>query len=173
MAYEWVGPVAVGVVGLAGMYATFITGDRTRKHAEVMAHSERQQQRKAEAYVEVLIIAERIGGWAQSVRPMIDQGAPLPPIPSFEDQTRAEALLKAFASETARERFETWRKAVWDIILADRAIGFGLEARGSDAESGGDAMTVWRRLEQEFRPHESSLRTDLGKQLSRELAGVS
>ena len=67
MAYEWVG---TAVVALAGIGATLLAGKLAHGHSERMTLAARQRERLAEAYVRLLVLAWRVGQWAQMVEPM-------------------------------------------------------------------------------------------------------
>jgi hypothetical protein len=170
MAWEWVGTAGVAVAGIA---ATYGAGRSGRKHAEKLAREARTQERLADAYVEVLTIAARVGAWAQSVRPILDTNPPAvpPPLPSVEEQMRAEALLLAFGSKAARHVFELWRESAWEVIRGDQSIAFGQQLAKEQGPSGIDHITIWRKLHEEQKPNEKERRGDLAETLSSELAG--
>ena len=73
-----------------------------------MAREARTQERLANAYVDLLDMAERTGQWAQSVRPMMDTipPQPVPPLPELSEQARVEALVGAFGSNEVRRLME-------------------------------------------------------------------
>jgi hypothetical protein len=54
---------------------TWLSGKQGREHAAEMAREERTQQRPADTYVALLDMAERVGMWAQMVRPLLDEGS--------------------------------------------------------------------------------------------------
>jgi hypothetical protein len=131
MAWEWVAPVAsaaaMTTLGVAGIFATWLNAKQGRDHAEtiskdqlaherLLAKEAREQQRLETAYVNLLDIAERAGQWAQMVYPMIDTNQSVPPSPSSQEQAHTGALVNAVGSHEVRERMETWRAVVRQVI---------------------------------------------------------
>ncbi|MBO0880021.1 MAG: hypothetical protein J2P17_06565 [Mycobacterium sp.] len=59
-------------------------------HERLLAKEERDQHRLESTYVNLFLMAERAGQWAQLVLPMIDTRPPQPdrPLPSLEDQAK-------------------------------------------------------------------------------------
>lgn len=95
MAWEWAGPVSGAVVGLGGLVAGWRISVGGRKHDERLAQQRHEYEtrasdakwhrdRRADAYVELLDLAERMGAWIGMVHPMWDTDPPrrLPDIPS-------------------------------------------------------------------------------------------
>jgi hypothetical protein len=184
MAWEWVAPVATGVtaatVAIAGIAATYRTGAEGRKHAETLtdkknasdqelAREQRGQQRRAEAYLEVLTIAERIGQWTSTVEPMYQAGQPDPQLPDLATQARGTALLNAYGSSKALVFYNAWRKTAEEIYVTVLEI-LRIHARGegpTDAE-----LDLRRRLNVHLRQEEMDARKALVDELAAELQGV-
>jgi hypothetical protein len=180
MAWEWVGPTAAAAVGVVGITFTWLSGKQGRDHAEqmarigndhvaAMAREERTQQRLADAYVALLEMAERVGQWAQAVRPMVDTAReqPVPPLPDLAEQATVEARVGAFGSIPVCERLDVWRSIVHDIIGKDSLI----RLQEADAEQGRPATDVGQpRLEiHNARPKEREAREALAYQIAVEL----
>jgi hypothetical protein len=169
----WVPSAVTGVVALAGILATWRTGQQARTHDVRLAREERRQDRLANAYVELLTMAERVGQWASMVRPFIDTTPPqpVPPLPDLMEQARAEALIQAYGSPAVQELAASWRDAVRAIIRADRTLGIAAGAR--EAKEPIDSGDTWRKLDMELRPAERASRMNLAGQVNAELRGES
>jgi hypothetical protein len=178
MAWEWVAPVATASLGVVGIYFTWRTGKEGRDHAKQLAkaqqdHSERAaatartQQRKAEAYVQILEVVEQIGNWAQNIRRVMDTIPPreIPPVPEYQDQIASKARLLAFASPEVQALWDEWDGAVHEIRVADMKI-----ALGQQPNSAFDDTEAWISLEDTLRPKEIEQRKLLAEQVSRELS---
>jgi hypothetical protein len=180
MAWEWVALVATAAVGVVGIAFTWLSGKQGRDHAErlarignehaaAMAREERTQQRLADTYVALLEMAERVGQWAQAVRPMMDTSPaqPVPPLPDLAEQATVEARVGAFGSIPVRERLDVWRSIVHDIIGKD----FLIRLQEADAEHARPAVNVGQpRLEiHNARPKEREAREALAHQIAVEL----
>ncbi|MET9303559.1 hypothetical protein ABZX66_30030 [Micromonospora aurantiaca] len=184
MAWEWVGPVMTGAVGISvgitGIVATYKTGKQGRQHAEVLARQQnehdaalakeqRDQQRRSEAYVELLTMVERVGQWASMVRPMLDTNPPrpVPPLPELSEQARSNALVGAYASPAVKERYQAWRKVVMEAIGAVEDIEFAL----ANPDAGLSHIKPRRELDFKHRPAEGDARRALADQIAAELGG--
>jgi hypothetical protein len=185
VAHEWIGP-AIGaasavVVGVAGIVFTWLTGKQARDQAELtaesrlehertMAREARQQERLATAYVRLLGMAERIGQWAQMVKPMLDTIPPQPerPLPNLDEQAEAQALVNAFGSDEVREAFESWQKVVRKAILEVNMINFEQARQKRSVHTVADLGEASMRLEN-LRPSEVKAREALGRQINDEL----
>jgi UDP:flavonoid glycosyltransferase YjiC (YdhE family) len=128
VANEWI----TGVVGVAGLVATYLTAARGRdqvermtlagqKHERKMTREAREQDRIAGAYIGLLRMTERIGQWAQLVNPMY-QPNPDRPHSDLEAQADVRAEVRAYGSDEVVEAFEAWQKVVTDMIAAVRLI---------------------------------------------------
>ena len=177
MAWEWVAPVCTSGLGALGIVATGLTARGGRRHAEAtaatraehereLAGDTRMQARLGDAYVELLSIVNRTAHYADNVRPAIDTSPPAdpPPIPSVEEQIRAETLAMAYGSARVGELFETWRQTVWKIIGSDRAIANGIH----QAYRSG-FLEEWGLLQGELRPAQKVAREALAQQIAVEL----
>jgi hypothetical protein len=180
MAWEWVAPAGTAAVGITGIAATFFTARQGRQHAENvaakknahdldLAREQRQQQRRAEAYVEILVIAEQVGQWVSSVVPMFDYGQKVPDLPDLDRQARANALINAYGSSKAIVFYKAWRnaadeafRAAMDVLLAERG------------ENGHTDLVLERRkaLDTDLRGKEADARKVLGDELAAELNGT-
>ena len=164
MALDWIAPVATGTVGVAEIIFTWLTGKQARDDARQTAREARLQQRLENAYIELLDMAERVGHWAQSAYPFFDTNPPqpVPSLPSLEQQARTEALVRAFGSDKVRERMESWRTVVRQMLSAARLIYMG-PIPGLDKPIHLDAR---RKFDLELRPQERSARSALGSQVA-------
>jgi hypothetical protein len=173
---------AIGAsAGVIGIFFTWLTGKQARDQAEqtadkrlaherTMAHEAREQERLSNAYVGLLGMVERIGQWAQTVKPMHDSNPPqpLPPLPEIGEQTEAEALVNAFGSDDVRKSFNSWRKVVWDIIWADAEIDREQESGKRYRPETSDDGEPYERLHK-LRPAELKARETLTRQIRAEL----
>ncbi len=181
MACEWVAPVATATasiaVGVAGIFFTWLSGKQGRDHAEtvlgqqltherLLAKEAREQQRLENAYVDLLDMAERAGQWAQMVYPVVQTGPPPnTPLPSFEEQAHTEALVRAFGSDAVRERMETWRSVVRQMVTQAELTEWE-EAHPTQGPSLGKSPRVTLH---ELRPEERTAREALANQVAVEL----
>jgi len=153
--------VLVGAVGLiAGQWQS----GRADKRAEGRLHEQWLRDRRADAYVELLSVAEKCGQWVTLTHPMIDWGATSPPLPSPDEQGHAEAVLRAFASAAVRACWHAWRETLKDAIEQDREIQATEEARGTirPAVRGADTATLKQHFEDVIRVSERETRKRLG-----------
>ncbi len=163
--------VSSAVLGAVGLIVASYNSSRERAHALALAREARQQERLADAYVEVLRIVEEVAHWAQRVRPMLDT-SPLPeppPLPSIAEQIRMQALLGAFASEDVQARYEAWCQSVYAIQAADMELTWHERSVNRHGQSGIDDAEVWRRLALELKPKERVLRQALIDTVAAEL----
>jgi hypothetical protein len=121
VAWEWASPASgavVGVAGLVGGWWVTASGRRQevrlaaqrRAHELKMSHEQWHRDRRADAYVALLEMAETAGQWVQMVHPFITTGTPpLPELPSLEQQSRVWARVAAYAAPEVRETAEAWR----------------------------------------------------------------
>ncbi len=179
MAWEWVAPVCTASVGVAGIAATFFTARQGRQHAEDVAakknahdldlvREQRQQQRRAEAYVEILTVAEQVGQWASAVVPMYDYGQKVPELPDLAKQARANALINAYGSSKAITFYQAWRKAADEVLQSATQVLLA-ERDGSGPRGALDAR---RDLDTSLRGREADARKLLGDELAVELNGT-
>lgn len=116
MAWEWIGTSAVGLAGIA---ATYWTGQRGRDQAEALADAkhthdlalareQRQQERQAEAYIELLTLVHSFSAHmarADGKTGAFPEGLPLP---SADAQSRIKALLAAYGSTRSSALYQEW-----------------------------------------------------------------
>lgn len=162
MTPAWVTITVAAVGGLAAIGATlvsFLYNARLNREA-------RKQQRLAEAYVELLTFANKVGYWAALVQPALQTNPPqeLPPLPLPAEQARVEALVAAYASEDMQEAVTSWRAVVIAVRQVAILINFA-----RDPASGIDSAKQWARLDLELRPAELAARDALGEQVAAEL----
>jgi hypothetical protein len=105
MAWEWVAPVATGVVGVAGIVGTVLSGRQQSSVTLQLAREERTQGRLERAYQEVQRVVERSGRWADSAMPMIGgPGQDLYPLhPEDDSQTLEATTLRLYWSPEVRK----------------------------------------------------------------------
>lgn len=128
MAAEWVDTLVTGIVGVAGIFGTWLTGKQSRdqalktleeqlSHERLQAREAREQARLEAAYVELLKMAEQVGNWAQMVEPVVQLGEPPAiPLPSLDIQADVAALVNAYSSRAVRQRQEDWEAVVKQMI---------------------------------------------------------
>lgn len=156
--------VSSGLVGVIGVGGAIWSGWRDRKAARDLAREERKQQRLADAYIQVLTSAYRLGDWAQSFPVSADPERPKQVALGEAGRHTVEALVGGFGSNELRELCFAWLDVIAEIAEArlnmhsmeDAAIGDGLEARR-------------RYLLDELRPAEAEKRRMLVDQVAREL----
>jgi hypothetical protein len=107
---DWLSPTMGGMVGLAGLGAGWRIAVRARRHDAGNWHRER----RADAYVELLEVAEDVGQFVAVMEPMRDTNPPrpLPGLPSGERQGQARARVAAFGSRAVKDATDRWREAV-------------------------------------------------------------
>jgi hypothetical protein len=105
-----------GMVGLGGLAAGWRLATGPRGHEVSQWHRER----RADAYVELLEVAEDVGHVVAVSYPKVEAEPPrpVPYTPSSERQARARARVAAFGSPKVRAATDRWREA------ADAALGF-------------------------------------------------
>ncbi|MFI5583753.1 hypothetical protein ACIA5G_01860 [Amycolatopsis sp. NPDC051758] len=181
MTNQWIGVSVAGFLGLAGMFFTWLSSKQGRDHAERLAQQRsrherqlakeaREQERLGGAYVRLLVMAERSGAWAQSVKPMMDTDPPqpVPPLPEIEAQTEVEATVSAFGSHEVRSRLDRWREVVRDIISAVGLIDLERDAAQKGHSGSVDFGQPYMKL-RELRPVEREARRALADQVAAEL----
>jgi hypothetical protein len=169
------------MLGLAGMYFTWLSSKQGRDHAESLARERFEHERKlardaldqerlADAYVRLLVMAERTGAWAQSVKPLMDTDPPqpVPPLPEIDAQAEVEAIVNAFGSGVIRESLDLWRRVVKDIISAVGLVDLERDAATKAYNADVDFGQPYRKL-MELRPRERTARDALSDQVALEL----
>jgi hypothetical protein len=176
MAWEWIGTSAVGI---AGIVAAYRAGERGRQHAQnladekhrrdvALAREQRQYDRRAEAYVEVLTMAERIGQWVLLVEPPIDVGISAPLLPDLVEQAHNRALVEAFGSDEARRLFAAWNTTVQEAVKTVQLIRLGR----ASVKSGLPVDDLQRQLEGTVRSDEQAARRSMAAGLGKELRAL-
>lgn len=178
MAWEWVGTVATGAVGVAGIVGTWLTGKQSRDqalatlqqqlgHDRLQAREAREQERLESAYLELLKMAARVGVWAEMIYPVMQSGKPPEtPLPSLEIQADAAALVAAFGTPEVEEKLEAWRSVVKEMIAQAGLVPWQ-DKRPADVPPG---ERIARAKIHELRPDEKRTRDELGAQVRAELA---
>ena len=96
-------PGAGGLAAVVAATIAYLAAVKTINSNRDAAALARVQERKADAYVQLIEVSERIGHWAQTVNP-----ATTPPprkpgkLPKVAEQSAARARLLAFASREVR-----------------------------------------------------------------------
>jgi hypothetical protein len=175
VAWEWIGTSAVGGLGIV---FTWLTGKQSRDqalatlraqlgHDRLQAREAREQERLESAYLELLMMAERVGIWAQMVYPVFQSGSPPDTrLPSLEVQADTAALVAAFGTDEVREKAEAWQSVVKQMITAAEQVVWE-EAHPSQVPPQGRSA---RATIHELRPEEKKMRDALGAQVRSELA---
>ncbi|CAN5541506.1 hypothetical protein BH11ACT6_BH11ACT6_07440 [soil metagenome] len=161
MAWEWVPHVATATVGVAGIVGTWLTGSRNLAHERRLAQEAREQQRRENAYVDLLDVAERVGHWAQMSWPLFDTDPPrpVPEMPLLVEQAHTEALVRAFGSAQVLAGLKTWRGIVLAMLTLDHQI------RQGESDAHPDARTEF----DELRTQERAAREEMGDQVAMDL----
>lgn len=88
--------------------------------ARTEATAARTQVRRADAYVSIIEVTERVGLWVRNVhRPFGDQ---VPALPDTAEQAKARAQLLAFATADVRESWTAWEETAQRAVRADATI---------------------------------------------------
>lgn len=182
MDWSWIDTVSTAAVGGLGIFFTWLTAKQGRAHALALsdhqaAHAldaarlSRDQDRKSEAYVHALAVAEKIGNWCQSVAPVVVRGKPepLPDLPDLDSQVGARARLLAFGSPDVQQLWDAWEAAAKQVF-ADAAylVAMKQEDRSEEREHRGQ---VQRELTLEIKPVEMKARKALSDRVNAELVG--
>jgi hypothetical protein len=121
--------IAGGAVGLAGILVAGVGGWRDRALSRNLAETARKQQRLAEAYVELIELAEKIGYWASRLRPVVtvDLDYQPPEPPSLDEQTRVCAKVLAYGSKDVKAKWKSWQECVKEIepLSVKRCMAMG------------------------------------------------
>jgi len=169
MAWEWVSPVAGAVVALAGLSGGWLNTRASRRHDEQMgvnrakqeyldAHERWYRDKRAEAYLDLLRMAEATGQWVEFVHPVWTKAnRPVLDLPQVETQGSVRAAVIAYGSPSVRRQLGTWLDAVQGAVRAAEDV--------ADNEEGA------RRRFEDARRREAEARDALGNQISRELLG--
>lgn len=177
MAWEWVAPVVTGSVALGGIWATYRTGAKSRESAERvgeaknahdrdMAYESRLQQRRAEAYVELLTVVEEVDHWVkESLAETVDGVEGMDP-PDVITSPRPRALIYAYGSAAALVLFDAWQHSVSEF----RDAFYNYTWNAGECEKP-DPVALQRRMET-TRMEAGSARKVLIEELAAELNGT-
>lgn len=170
--------VTSGATAIAAVAVTGIGGWRDRAHQRAMADTERKQTRLADTYLGLLEYVEKLGFWAQNIRPTtyVD-GSPIN-LPDFDSAAAVSAKVDAYGSNLVRERLSEWWTVTYEIRLTERLVREEHQAaQGPPAEDIYESLgedlpdweTPWRRIVDELRPAEKAARKALKAQVTAEL----
>lgn len=156
MAWEWVTAVAGGTVtavtAVAGIVATYKSGNRQQETAlavaqqqadsqVAVAREERQQRRIEEAYLGMLAALTSIYYWAQAVYPFMtatEEQFTVPPLPELDDSQKREALWTAYWSPRVEQLMSEWQVAVGGLQHAGVVIGMARSSEKQGRQTGID-----------------------------------
>jgi len=168
MATEWIVPVTTTIMGLATVGATAWTTGRGRRHDRELAvdrqrherftaHEQWIRDRREDAYVSLIDLAEESGLYVQRVHPMWDSNPPrpVPDLPDLEAQRKVRARVIAFGSQKVKDRMGEWQQFVHRAIYAAAAVT--------------DDVDGARQQLHDLRDHERQARQALGDQVAAEL----
>ncbi|MFI2652686.1 hypothetical protein [Micromonospora fulviviridis] len=116
MAWEWVAPVVTGAVGIVGMASTWSLSLRDRKVRAL----ERQEQRRAETYVDLLVQVNHEWIPVLSTVAVVVGDRPEPRSPDEEMLLRAR--VDAYGSASVRDLYEKLRRAVHLLVYTHGII---------------------------------------------------
>lgn len=120
----WVAPVCTAVVGVVAVVAAWLTARGARKHAEKMV----RETREADAYRVAITMAERVGYWVQTSRPLWEtEGYKPTPLPSTDDQAAGKAGLMAFGNQDVIDAWNNWSEIVAEMYRIDRVLSLPRE----------------------------------------------
>jgi hypothetical protein len=101
--------IAGGAVGLAGILVAGVGGWRDRALSRNLAETARKQQRLAEAYVELIELAEKIGYWASRLRPVVTVDL------DYQPQEPPSLDEFAYGSKDVKAKWKSWQECVKEI----------------------------------------------------------
>ncbi len=167
MAWEWAGPASGALIGAAGLVTSWRVTSNSRRqemllaakrhdHEVQIAHEQWHRDRRADAYVQLLDLAEETGMWVQTVFPFYQRGErPPTDLPSFERQGKVWARIAAFASPPVCEKVKQWRTIVHRALRAAEDV----------AQDEDDA----RRVLDDLRAEEQAAREALSAAIAQDL----
>ena len=112
---DWLSPVVSGVVGLGGLALAWRTLASTREHDVARWYRER----RADAYVELLEVAEDISHAVATAYPPTMRRVFAP---GEERQTRARARVAAFGSPAVKDAVGLWLAAATEALRAAEVL---------------------------------------------------
>jgi len=165
---QWDWDVVVSALGglVVGAGVVWLAGHSARRQVAGRLREERHRHRFAEAYVELLTTLEKLGQWAQLVRPVLDFGIEAPPLPGLAEQARVQALLAAYGSPQVVDLYHAHHKTIAEILKLDQLIASVVE-RGEEVGVG--RSDLWERLDTKLRPDEAAARKALALRVAVEL----
>lgn len=176
--------MATASLGVAGVFFTWLTGWQGRQAAGAIARAQqdhsareaalaRDQDRKAQAYVRILEVAEQTGNWAQSVQPLIQTDPPqdLPPLPELEPQVASRSRLLAFGSAEVRLLWDEWEASARTVLTSNAYLNL-LQNEG-DRETRKERQRMQLEIHEQLKPAELAARAALADQINAELTSSS
>jgi len=160
MAWEWVAPVATGLVGVAGIAGTYLNGRLQTNTSVRLAREERTQNRLERSYVEVQRVVERYAQWADATMPIISavEHDPHPPLPQSDGPMLEATALRLYWSSEVRGLVQAWTDA------RNRLAAQSFAARVHE-KLVADAWMKAPELKQAIRDAEDALLTRMSEEL--------
>lgn len=166
MAWDWfpvASTAAVGIAAIVGSTWTAAWGKRQdralaaerHEHERLTAHENWIRERRNDAYIGLLDLAEETGLYVQRVHPMWSSGGPDPELPDHEAQRLVRARVMAYGSSTVKDRMGEWHALVQRVIFAASAVSDNVDGARSQLH--------------DLRETERAARQALGEQVSIEL----
>jgi len=168
VAWEWVAPAAGAIVGLAGLAGGWATARGSRRHEREMAEARYAHERatedakwrrdkRAEAYLAILNLSARAGGWLFDWKPesIPDRSAR----PNGDASRPAWVALAAFGSAEVRAAASRWDSAQHRAYMASFHVVQ-------------EDTTTWSEFE-DLREVERQARVALADTVSAEIRGTA
>jgi hypothetical protein len=133
---DWLTQVVSAAVSIAAIVtgAVIARGNRrgaALQHAAESAEAHRvwHRDRRADAYLEFLYMADTVSAVIASAHPLIDSDPPrsLPALPNPEAQSESRVRLGAFAPPAIRQKADVWRGLATGALKEVEAVGRGDE----------------------------------------------
>jgi hypothetical protein len=167
--WEWVAPVSTLLLGIAGLYFTRRVSRDGQKHAEILADGQRghaeklsRETRAADAYLRALTVAEQVGYWVQTTRPLLDDGSgPDLQLPTSEEQAMAKAALQGFGAQAVIDVWDTWYGTAVRFLSSDRVLRAMEQAGERDATYFAGLIEI-----QQLKPIEVAQRLAIGQSVA-------
>jgi len=116
---DWVPVATAGIAAVAGFGGAWLTGRLTLARERTA----RQQQRKAEAYLELLARMSLLSDVANRVFKAKAESEGRLPTPDPAEVARISALITAYASDLIRDDlYPTWRKAIDEMANSEEPV---------------------------------------------------
>lgn len=119
MVANWVPVATAGIAAVAGFGGAWLTG----RFALAREREARHQQRKAEAYVELLAWMIRLSNEASRAFGAETESKRRLPTPDPAESARMAALVNAYASDQINDLYPPWRKAVDEMADSEDPLG--------------------------------------------------